>query len=161
MFSRRVAAAVCVAVVAVAVACHAALVPKIPGLVGPAMPSKLYAGYITVDQATGRSLYYMYAEAATNPATAPLALWQTGGPGCSSLSALFVENGPKVPAHVPFLLTEYNGGLTTPWMLYSSYSAAFVFRNVALLDGVLDVWSWWTFSDLFEESFAKKRSGLL
>lgn len=34
------------------------------------------------------------AEARTAPDTAPVVLWQTGGPGCSSLLAAFTENGP-------------------------------------------------------------------
>jgi hypothetical protein len=31
-------------------------------------------------------------------------------------------------------------------------AAAFVMRNVGLLDA-LDMWSWWTFSDVFEEGW--------
>ena len=34
------------------------------------------------------------AEAHNAPDTAPVVLWQTGGPGCSSLLAAFTENGP-------------------------------------------------------------------
>ena len=30
-------------------------------------------------------------------------------------------------------------------------AAAFAFRTVAALDGVVDVLSWWTFTDVFEE----------
>lgn len=58
----------------------------------------------------------------------------------------------KVPAGKPFFMTEYNAGLFNAELLYSSYAAAFVFRNIPLLEGVLDVWSYWTFTDVFEEN---------
>ena len=35
-----------------------------------------------------------FFESRNNPATDPLVLWMTGGPGCSSEVALFGENGP-------------------------------------------------------------------
>jgi len=42
----------------------------------------------------GSSMFYWLFESASNPDTDPLVLWLTGGPGCSSLLAIFIENGP-------------------------------------------------------------------
>jgi Serine carboxypeptidase len=39
-------------------------------------------------------MFYFFFEARNNSDTGPLALWLTGGPGCSSELAVFVENGP-------------------------------------------------------------------
>jgi cathepsin A (carboxypeptidase C) len=41
-----------------------------------------------------KSYFYWMFEARHNPDTAPLIMWLTGGPGCSSEVALFIENGP-------------------------------------------------------------------
>jgi serine carboxypeptidase-like clade 4 len=56
-----------------------------------------YSGYITVNGTktdSGSHLFYWMFEARNNPKTAPFIIWLTGGPGCSSQLALFVENGP-------------------------------------------------------------------
>ena len=39
-------------------------------------------------------MFYFYFEARENPETAPVVLWMTGGPGCSSELAVFYEQGP-------------------------------------------------------------------
>ena len=38
-----------------------------------------YAGYVTVDPKTGRSLFYYFAESPQNSSTNPLLLWLNGG----------------------------------------------------------------------------------
>jgi serine carboxypeptidase-like clade 2 len=49
---------------------------------------------VQVDAASDRNLFYFFAEAQNGNADAPVVLWQTGGPGCSSLIAMLSEMGP-------------------------------------------------------------------
>ena len=52
-----------------------------------------YAGYFNVS-AQDKHLFYWFFESRSTPASDPVVLWLTGGPGCSSEVALFGENGP-------------------------------------------------------------------
>jgi len=53
------------------------------------------SGYFKLDVGTGtKNYFFWYFESRDKPATDPLVLWMTGGPGCSSEVALFAENGP-------------------------------------------------------------------
>ncbi|KAL9840562.1 Serine carboxypeptidase-like 43 [Arabidopsis thaliana] len=72
------------------------LVARLPGQ--PNVGFRQYAGYVDVDSANGRSLFYYYVEAVKQPDTKPLTLWLNGGPGCSSVGGgSFTELGPFYP----------------------------------------------------------------
>ncbi|XP_020245201.1 serine carboxypeptidase 1-like [Asparagus officinalis] len=59
------------------------------------LPSKHYAGYITVgDQEHKRHLYYYFATSERSPTEDPLTIWINGGPACAGLSGLFQLVGP-------------------------------------------------------------------
>ena len=58
---------------------------------------KQYTGYYkltTGSPLATKNYFYWFFEARNSPETAPVVLWLTGGPGCSSEVALFGENGP-------------------------------------------------------------------
>lgn len=59
-----------------------------------ALPSKQWAGLLTVDERIQGKYFYWFFEAAEQPETKPLLIWLNGGPGCSSMDGLFLENGP-------------------------------------------------------------------
>ena len=73
-----------------------ALVTRVPGFGGARLPSKHYAGYVTVDEAHGRRLFYYLVESERDPAGDPLVLWLNGGPGCSSFDGFVYEHGACV-----------------------------------------------------------------
>ncbi|CAI0426506.1 unnamed protein product [Linum tenue] len=70
-----------------------ALVSQLPGYSG-SFPSKHYSGYVTINEATGKKLFYYLVESEGNPSKDPLVLWLNGGPGCSSFDGFVYEHGP-------------------------------------------------------------------
>ncbi|GFZ01786.1 serine carboxypeptidase-like 20 [Actinidia rufa] len=69
-----------------------ALVTQIPGFDGN-FPSKHYSGYVTIDEASGKKLFYYFVLSEGNPSNDPVVLWLNGGPGCSSFDGFVYEHG--------------------------------------------------------------------
>lgn len=72
---------------------HRNEITHIPGL-ETRLKSRHYGGYINIDEAHGRNLYYYFVTSQGNPVKDPLVLWLNGGPGCSSLDGFIYEHGP-------------------------------------------------------------------
>ncbi|KAG0532947.1 hypothetical protein BDA96_04G149300 [Sorghum bicolor] len=69
-------------------------VAEFPGFKGN-LPSKHYAGYITVGhEQQKRHLYYYLAISERNPSLDPVVIWINGGPACSGFSAFLHSIGP-------------------------------------------------------------------
>jgi xylan 1,4-beta-xylosidase len=72
-----------------------------------------------------------------------------------TIAAGYADAAAYAPPNTPFLTTEYNSGLFNRELLNSPYSSAFLARQIGLLAEKvpnLKVLSFWTFSDIFEES---------
>ena len=72
---------------------HPDQVTSLPGLKST-LEFQHFAGYLNVNSTHNRNLFYWFTKA-TNSST-DLVLWLNGGPGCSSVSGFFTENGPFV-----------------------------------------------------------------
>ncbi|KAF3672901.1 Serine carboxypeptidase-like 40 [Capsicum annuum] len=95
-------------------------IKKLPGQ--PSVKFQQYGGYVTVNESSGRALYYYFTED-ENPNSLPLLLWLNGGPGCSSIAyGAMEELGPfrvntanvlflKSPAGVGFSYTNTSSDL--------------------------------------------------
>ena len=84
------------------------LVETSPTLCDPNV--KQSAGYYKLNDGTlPKNYFYWSFESRSNPATDPVVLWMTGGPGCSSEVALFGENGCVVEETLNFVR------ITTSW----------------------------------------------
>ncbi|CAL4903752.1 unnamed protein product [Urochloa decumbens] len=71
-----------------------AQVTRLPGFEGAQLPSKHYAGYVTVNEKLGSRLFYYLVQSERDPTSDPVVLWLNGGPGCSSFDGFVYEHGP-------------------------------------------------------------------
>jgi len=82
----------------------------------------------------------------SDPACPKKDMWD---PTCFSRN---VRDSRKSVADYPFYLTEYNVGCCLGYSQHdTTAAAAFAFRQVGELNDDLDVMSYWTFTDIFEE----------
>lgn len=54
--------------------------------------SPSFSGYLQV--AKSRFVHYFFVQSENNSQTDPLIVWLNGGPGCSSIGSMFLDNGP-------------------------------------------------------------------
>ncbi|XAR60886.1 Carboxypeptidase C [Bertholletia excelsa] len=102
-----------------------ALVTQLPGFNGT-FPSKHYSGYVTLDEAHGKKLFYYFVLSENKPSQDPVVLWFNGGPGCSSFDGFVYEHGP-----FNFEMSKTNG--TLPKLHLNPYSWSKV-SNIIYLD---------------------------
>ncbi|CAA7051594.1 unnamed protein product [Microthlaspi erraticum] len=102
------------------------IVKFLPGFEGP-LPFELETGYIGIGEEEEVQLFYYFVKSEKNPKEDPLLLWLSGGPGCSSLTGLLIENGP-----LKFkVVDDYNGDI--PTLISTTYSWTKV-ANIIYLD---------------------------
>ncbi|XP_010486643.1 PREDICTED: serine carboxypeptidase-like 49 [Camelina sativa] len=66
-----------------------------------------HAGYYKLPKSRGASMFYFFFESRKKK-DAPVVIWLTGGPGCSSELAVFYENGPfKITNNMSLAWNEY------------------------------------------------------
>ncbi|KAL4436655.1 hypothetical protein ABPG75_003794 [Micractinium tetrahymenae] len=64
------------------------------GGLGPSSGPERFSGYFKLNRTYDAHMFFFYFQARVEPENAPVVLWMTGGPGCSSELAVFFENGP-------------------------------------------------------------------
>ncbi|CAO3608033.1 unnamed protein product [Cunninghamella blakesleeana] len=70
------------------------LITSLPGININALPFDQYAGHIEVSPETNGNLFFWMLEQEKAKTTNKLIFWLNGGPGCSSMDGMFLENGP-------------------------------------------------------------------
>ena len=83
-----------------------------------------YSGYLSIG--SNQNMWFWFFEARNSPATAPLATWFNGGPGCSSMIGLFQENGP----------CHFVNGASTPTLNPNSFNN---YANMLYIDQPIGV----------------------
>ncbi|KAK4199158.1 putative carboxypeptidase S1 [Triangularia verruculosa] len=125
------------------------------------------SGYIAIDDDT--NLFFWFFESRNSPETSPLVLWLNGGPGCSSMLGLFVENGPcYYPEDAssdsdPVLNSESWNSYANMLYLDQPVGVGFSYGNTEInstTQGSQDVWVFLQAFLAAKPEYAKSRFGL-
>jgi xylan 1,4-beta-xylosidase len=74
------------------------------------------------------------------------------GPNNNTVLKTVLTNVRNMVGNLPLLYTEYNDGLySNPSYHDTPFAASFILKNIVDVYGVVDLLSWWTFTDIFEE----------
>ncbi|KAF7714553.1 Carboxypeptidase [Penicillium ucsense] len=109
-----------------------------PSALGVDPHVKQYSGYLD-DNENDKHLFYWFFESRNDPKNDPVVLWLNGGPGCSSLTGLFMELGPSsVNKKIELVYNDYSWNsnasvifLDQPVNVGYSYSGSSVSDTVA------------------------------
>ncbi|CEO59746.1 Putative Carboxypeptidase Y homolog A [Penicillium brasilianum] len=109
-----------------------------PSALGVDPNVKQYSGYLD-DNDNDKHLFYWFFESRNDPENDPVVLWLNGGPGCSSLTGLFLELGPSsVNSKIKLVHNDYSWNsnasvifLDQPVNVGYSYSGSSVSDTVA------------------------------
>lgn len=109
-----------------------------PSALGVDPGVKQYSGYLD-DNDNDKHLFYWFFESRNDPKNDPVVLWLNGGPGCSSLTGLFLELGPStVDQKIKLVYNPYSWNanasvifLDQPVNVGFSYSGSSVSNTIA------------------------------
>lgn len=109
-----------------------------PSALGVDPDVKQYSGYLDDDE-NDKHLFYWFFESRNDPKNDPVVLWLNGGPGCSSLTGLFLELGPsRINEKLELVYNPYSWNanasvifLDQPVNVGYSYSSSGVSNTVA------------------------------
>ncbi|BFG42104.1 hypothetical protein CerSpe_283800 [Prunus speciosa] len=110
--------------------CHivasSSIINTLPGFSGD-LPFKLETGYVGVGNLDDIQLFYFFIESERSPKEDPLLLWLSGGPGCSSFTAMVYDSIG------PLIFNYANSSGNEPTFLLNPYSWTKI-ANVIFLD---------------------------
>jgi hypothetical protein len=79
-------------------------------------------------------MFYFFFESRDNNKNAPVVIWLTGGPGCSSEIALFYENGPFTIANdLSLKWNDYGWDKVITFNSYEIYFVLIVCHNFIIV----------------------------